>query len=135
MKNSYKMNNLTCAALFVFMGLGCSENTHKNAQKSSTKMADTLDDISNTIRTVQETANEVKKFSEDMAVTGERVKGIKGVEILGNSQWEYKVVPVSESDAELLQNNLNELGEEGWELSERLGNNKHSNLVFKRRRQ
>ena len=120
---------------FVILATGCNDKAHENVEKSSSQVASTLEDVSKTIRTVQQTANEVKKFSEDMAVTGERVKGIKGVEILGNSQWEYKVVSVSESDAVLLQNNLNELGEEGWELSERLGNNKHSNLVFKRRKQ
>ena len=120
---------------FVILATGCNDKAHENVEKSSSQVASTLEDVSKTIRTVQQTANEVKKFSEDMAVTGERVKGIKGVEILGNSQWEYKVVSVSESDAVLLQNNLNELGEEGWELSERLGNNKHLNLVFKRRKQ
>ena len=115
--------------------VGCNEKAHKNVEKSSSQVADTLEDVSETIRTVQQTANEIKKFSEDMAVTGERVKGIKGVELIGNSQWEYKVISVDDTNAETLQNNLNDLGKEGWELSARLGSNRQSSLVFKRRKE
>ena len=122
-------------APIVFLVIGCNQKTHENVEKSSKQVAGTLEDISKTIRTVQETANEVKKFSEDMAVTGERVKGIKGVEIIGNSQWEYKVVSVDDSEPESLQGKLNELGKQGWELSERLGGNRQPRLVFKRRKE
>ena len=115
--------------------VGCNEKAHENVEKSSSQVASTLEDVSKTIRTVQQTANEIKKFSEDMAVTGERVKGIKGVELIGNSQWEYKVVSVDDTSAETLQNNLNDLGKEGWELSTRLGNNRQASLVFKRRKE
>ena len=119
----------------ITLTVGCNEKAHENVEKSSSQVASTLEDVSKTIRTVQQTANEIKKFSEDMAVTGERVKGIKGVELIGNSQWEYKVVSVDDTSAETLQNNLNDLGKEGWELSTRLGNNRQASLVFKRRKE
>lgn len=119
----------------VILATACNEKAHENVEKSSSQVASTLEDVSKTIRTVQQTANEIKKFSEDMAVTGERVKGIKGVELIGNSQWEYKVVSVDDTSAETLQNNLNDLGKEGWELSARLGSNRQASLVFKRRKE
>ncbi len=119
----------------IILTAGCNDKAHENVEKSSSQVASTLEDVSKTIRTVQQTANEIKKFSEDMAVTGERVKGIKGVELIGNSQWEYKVVSVDDTSAETLQNNLNDLGKEGWELSARLGSNRQASLVFKRRKE
>ncbi|MEE2715301.1 MAG: DUF4177 domain-containing protein [Verrucomicrobiota bacterium] len=120
---------------FVVLAIGCNKKAQENVEKSSSQVANTLEDVSRTIRTVQQTANEIKKFSEDMAVTGERVKGIKGVELIGNSQWEYKVISVDEASAETLQNNLNDLGKEGWELSARLGSNRQAtSLIFKRRK-
>ncbi len=119
----------------IMLTAGCNDKAHENVEKSSSQVASTLEDVSKTIRTVQQTANEIKKFSEDMAVTGERVKGIKGVELIGNSQWEYKVVSVDDTSAETLQNSLNELGREGWELSARLGSNRQASLVFKRRKE
>ena len=120
---------------FAVLAIGCNEKAQENVEKSSSQVADTLEDVSRTIRTVQQTANEIKKFSEDMAITGERVKGIKGVELIGNSQWEYKVISVDDTNAETLQNNLNDLGKEGWELSTRLGNNRQASLIFKRRKE
>lgn len=119
----------------IMLAGGCNDKVHENVQKSSSQVATTLEDVSKTIHTVQQTANEIKKFSEDMAVTGERVKGIKGVELIGNSQWEYKVVSVDDASAETLQNSLNDLGKEGWELSTRLGSNRQASLVFKRRKE
>ena len=119
----------------IMLAGGCNDKVHENVQKSTSQVATTLEDVSKTIHTVQQTANEIKKFSEDMAVTGERVKGIKGVELIGNSQWEYKVVSVDDASAETLQNSLNDLGKEGWELSTRLGSNRQASLVFKRRKE
>jgi len=119
----------------IMLAGGCNDKVHENVQKSSSQVATTLEDVSKTIHTVQQTANEIKKFSEDMAVTGERVKGIKGVELIGNSQWEYKVVSVDDASAETLQNSLNDLGKEGGELSTRLGSNRQASLVFKRRKE
>ncbi len=127
--------NLVCFIAAIMLAGGCNDKVHENVQKSSSQVATTLEDVSKTIHTVEQTANEIKKFSEDMAVTGERVKGIKGVELIGNSQWEYKVVSVDDTSAETLQNSLNDLGKEGWELSTRLGSNRQASLVFKRRKE
>ncbi len=130
------MKNITlCLTPVVLLIIGCSQKTHDNVEKSSDQVVTSLEDISKTIRTVQETANEVKKFSEDMVVTGERVKGFKGVELIGSTQWEYKVVSVEDDQGESLQGSLNELGKQGWELSERLGSNRQPRLIFKRRKE
>ena len=94
---------LAAVGSLCWMACGPSgQKAMKDANASTTQVANTLDDISNTIRTVQETANQVKAFSENMAVTGERVKGIQGVELLGNSGWEYKVVDPDADTAEAL---------------------------------
>ena len=124
-----------CLTAVVLLTIGCNQKTQDNVEKSSSQVASSLEDISKTIRTVQETANEVKKFSEDMAVTGERVKGFKGVELIGSSQWEYKVISIEDEEGESLQDSLNELGKQGWELSERLGSNRQPRLIFKRRKE
>jgi len=101
-----------------------------DANASTTQVANTLDDISQTIRTVQETANQVKAFSEDMAVTGQRVKSIQGVELLGNSQWEYRVVETGNEDG--LESKLNELGQKNWELVGVIARKGQERFVFKR---
>ena len=132
------MNLTNLLALLGLLSLAaCGPSGNKalhDANASTTQVANTLDDISQTIRTVQETANQVKAFSEDMAVTGERVNGIQGVELLGDSGWEYKVVHPDEETAEALETALNDLGKEGWELTTRSGNNRDSYLIFKRRK-
>ena len=101
------MNTINVIALVSLLSLtACGPSGKKalqDANASTSQVANTLDDISQTIRTVQETANQVKAFSEDMAVTGERVKGIQGVELLGDSGWEYKVVHPEEETAEALE--------------------------------
>ena len=102
----------------------------QDANASTSQVANTLDDISKTIRTVQETANQVKAFSEDMAVTGERVKGIQGVELLGSSQWEYHVVEAGNEDG--LENELNQLGQKNWELVGVIARKGQERFVFKR---
>lgn len=102
----------------------------QDANASTSQVANTLDDISQTIRTVQETANQVKAFSEDMAVTGERVKGIQGVELLGSSQWEYRVFEAGNEDG--LESELNELGQKNWELVGVIARKGQERFVFKR---
>lgn len=127
---------LAAVGSLCWMACGPSgQKAMKDANASTTQVADALDDISKTIRTVQETANQVKTFSENMAVTGERVKGIQGVELLGNSGWEYKVVDPDADTPEALEASLNELGKDGWELTVRSGNNRTPYLIFKRRKQ
>lgn len=102
----------------------------QDANASTSQVANTLDDISKTIRTVQETANQVKAFSEDMAVTGERVKSIQGVELLGSSQWEYRVVETGNEDG--LESELNQLGQKNWELVGVIARKGQERFVFKR---
>ena len=124
-------NSLALVGLLSLAACGPSGNKAlHDANASTTQVANTLDDISQTIRTVQETANQVKAFSEDMAVTGERVKGIQGVELLGSSQWEYRVFEAGNEDG--LESELNELGQKNWELVGVIARKGQERFVFKR---
>ena len=125
------INSLALMSLLSLAACGPSGNKAlQDANASTSQVANTLDDISKTIRTVQETANQVKAFSEDMAVTGERVKGIQGVELLGSSQWEYHVVEAGNEDG--LENELNQLGQKNWELVGVIARKGQERFVFKR---
>jgi len=125
------INSLALMSLLSLAACGPSGNKAlQDANASTTQVANTLDDISKTIRTVQETANQVKAFSEDMAVTGERVKSIQGVELLGSSQWEYRVVEAGNEDG--LESELNELGQKNWELVGVIARKGQERFVFKR---
>ena len=125
------INSLALMSLLSLAACGPSGNKAlQDANASTSQVANTLDDISKTIRTVQETANQVKAFSEDMAVTGERVKSIQGVELLGSSQWEYRVVETGNEDG--LESELNELGQKNWELVGVIARKGQERFVFKR---
>ena len=125
------INSLALMSLLSLAGCGPSGNQAlQDANSSTSQVANTLDDISKTIRTVQETANQVKAFSEDMAVTGERVKSIQGVELLGSSQWEYRVVETGNEDG--LESELNQLGQKNWELVGVIARKGQERFVFKR---
>ena len=125
------INSLALMSLLSLAACGPSGNKAlQDANASTSQVANTLDDISKTIRTVQETANQVKAFSEDMAVTGERVKSIQGVELLGSSQWEYRVVEAGNEDG--LESELNELGQKNWELVGVIARKGQERFVFKR---
>tara|TARA_B100000676_G_scaffold221489_1_gene218551 strand:+ start:22 stop:426 length:405 start_codon:yes stop_codon:yes gene_type:complete len=111
------------------------QNKHsiEDANSTTTQVANTLDDISKTIRTVQETAVQVKKFSEDVATAGERVKDFEGVKLLESADWEYKVISMEPAANEVIEEQLNALGKQGWELvSMQGGKNKVPQLLFKR---
>ena len=124
-------NSLALVGLLSLAACGPSGNKAlHDANASTTQVANTLDDISQTIRTVQETANQVKAFSEDMAVTGQRVKNIQGVELLGRSQWEYRVVETGNEDG--LESKLNGLGQKNWELVGVIARKGQERFVFKR---
>ena len=124
-------NSLALLGLLSLAACGPSGNKAlHDANASTTQVANTLDDISQTIRTVQETANQVKAFSEDMAVTGQRVKSIQGVELLGSSQWEYRVVETGNEDG--LESKLNGLGQKNWELVGVIARKGQERFVFKR---
>ena len=125
------INSLALVSLLLLAACGPSGNKAlQDANASTSQVANTLDDISKTIRTVQETANQVKAFSEDMAVTGERVKSIQGVELLGSSQWEYRVVEAGNEDG--LESELNQLGQKNWELVGVIARKGQERFVFKR---
>ncbi|MFL2905371.1 MAG: hypothetical protein ACJZ8W_10250 [Limisphaerales bacterium] len=125
------INSLALMSLLLLAACGPSGNKAlQDANASTSQVANTLDDISKTIRTVQETANQVKAFSEDMAVTGERVKSIQGVELLGSSQWEYRVVETGNEDG--LESELNQLGQKNWELVGVIARKGQERFVFKR---
>ena len=128
------MNLINPLALMSLLSLAaCGPSGNKalqDANASTSQVANTLDDISKTIRTVQETANQVKAFSEDMVVTGERVKSIQGVELLGSSQWEYRVVEAGNEDG--LESELNQLGQKNWELVGVIARKGQERFVFKR---
>ena len=125
------INSLALMSLLSLSACGPSGNKAlQDANASTSQVANTLDDISKTIRTVQETANQVKAFSEDMAVTGERVKSIQGVELLGSSQWEYRVFEAGNEDG--LESELNELGRKNWELVGVIARKGQERFVFKR---
>ena len=125
------INSLALMSLLSLAACGPSGNKAlQDANASTSQVANTLDDISKTIRTVQETANQVKAFSEDMAVTGERMKSIQGVELLGSSQWEYRVVETGNEDG--LESELNQLGQKNWELVGVIARKGQERFVFKR---
>ena len=125
------INSLALMSLLSLAACGPSGNKAlQDATASTSQVANTLDDLSKTIRTVQETANQVKAFSEDMAVTGERVKSIQGVELLGSSQWEYRVVETGNEDG--LESELNQLGQKNWELVGVIARKGQERFVFKR---
>lgn len=125
------INSLALMSLLSLAACGPSGNKAlQDANASTSQVANTLDDISKTIRTVQETANQVNAFSEDMAVTGERVKSIQGVELLGSSQWEYRVVETGNEDG--LESELNQLGQKNWELVGVIARKGQERFVFKR---
>ena len=65
-----------------------------------------------------------------MAVTGQRVKSIQGVELLGSSQWEYRVVETWNEDG--LESKLNGLGQKNWELVGVIARKGQERFVFKR---
>ena len=48
--------------------------------------------------------------------------------------WEYKVVTMKKAATDSTEDELNQLGQEGWELATRLGGSDGTSLVFKRRK-
>ena len=108
--------------------LGCTQKAKDESEKAAESAADSLEDVAKTIRTVRETVGHVKEV-------GEAINNIKGVEITAaNPIWEYKVVTMTKATTESAENELNQLGQDGWELTTRLGGSDGSSLVFKRRK-
>lgn len=120
-------------ALTFVLVLGCGKPAGQPAGKSPTppapaetdanrstgqQVADSLQDISNTIRNVQ--------------ALSENVKNIKGLQLVPEqTAWEYKIIDPSDTEISL-ETRLNDLGKEGWELS---ASSPKGNFIFKRRQQ
>ena len=120
---------LPLIALSFALALGCGKPAGKppapvapaetDANRSAAyQVADSLQDISNTIRNLQ--------------ALSENVKNIKGLQLVpAQIAWEYKII--DPSDAEIsLETRLNDLGKEGWELS---ASSPKGKFIFKRRQQ
>ena len=116
------------------LALGCGKPTGKSAGKKSPapvapaqtdtnrsageQVADSLQDISNTIRNVQ--------------ALSENVKNIKGLQLVPEKiAWEYKIIDPSDTEISL-ETRLNDLGKEGWELT---ASSPKGKFIFKRRQQ
>ena len=124
---------LPLIALSFAFALGCGKPTGKSAGKSPApvapaqtdtnrsageQVADSLQEISNTIRNVQ--------------ALSENVKNIKGLQLVPEqTAWEYKIIDPSDTEISL-ETRLNDLGKEGWELS---ASSPKGKFIFKRRQQ
>ena len=114
--------------MILSLSLGCTQKAKDDSEKAAESAADSFEDVAKTIRTVKDTADQVKQI-------GMRINNIKGLEITAaNPVWEYKVVTMKKAAADSAEDELNELGQEGWELATRLGGSDGTSLVFKRRK-
>ena len=109
--------------MILSLALGCSKKAKDDSEKAAESAADSFEDVAKTIRTVKDTADQVKQI-------GTRIN--KGFE--DNSVWEYRVVTMTKATADSAENELNQLGQDGWELTTRLGGGDGASLVFKRRK-
>ena len=117
-------------ALSFALALGCGKPTGKSPapvapaqtdtnRSAGEQVADSLQEISNTIRNVQALSENVKNISKVLQLVPEPIA------------WEYKII--DPSDAEIsLETRLNDLGKEGWELS---ASSPKGKFIFKRRQQ
>ena len=114
--------------MILSLSLGCTQKAKDDSEKAAESAADSFEDVAKTIRTVKDTADQVKQI-------GMRINNIKGLEITtANPVWEYKVVTMKKAATDSTEDELNQLGQEGWELATRLGGSDGASLVFKRRK-
>ena len=107
------------------LALGCGKSpapvapARTDANRSAAyQVADSLQDVSNTIRNLQ--------------ALSENVKNIKGLQLVpAQIAWEYKIIDPSDTEISL-ETRLNDLGKEGWELS---ASSPKGKFIFKRRQQ
>ena len=124
----------TIPLIALSFALGCGKPTGKSAGKSPApvapaqtdtnrsageQVANSLQEISDTIRNVQTLSENVKNISKVLQLVPDPIA------------WEYKII--DPSDAEIsLETRLNDLGKEGWELS---ASSPKGKFIFKRRQQ
>ena len=114
--------------MILSLTLGCTQKAKDDSEKAAESAADSLEDVAKTIRTVRETVGHVKEV-------GAAINNIKGLEITpANPVWEYKVVTMTKATTDSTENELNQLGQDGWELASLLGGVEGNSLVFKRRK-
>lgn len=114
--------------MIMSLTLGCTQKAKNDSEKAAESAADSFEDVAKTIRIVSETADQVKQI-------GTRINNIKGVEVTENNvEWEYKVVTMTKATTDSTERELNQLGQDGWELTTRLGGGDGASLVFKRRK-
>ena len=114
--------------LILSLSFGCTRKAQNDSEKAAESAADSFEEVAKTIRTVKDTADQVKQI-------GMRINNIKGLEITAaNPVWEYKVVTMKKAATDSTEGELNQLGQEGWELATRLGGSDGTSLVFKRRK-
>ena len=113
------------------LALGCGKPTGKKLpapvapaqtdtnRSAGEQVADSLQEISNTIRNVQALSENVINISKGLQLVPDQIA------------WEYKIIDPSDTEISL-ESRLNDLGKEGWELSASTPKGK---FIFKRRQQ